>query len=132
MLHFKDLYQVLPEHINENSMIQQRMSYLLRYDDFEFEVFNNAIEVTNFKHNYSYYITTFTNGLMYDNRPDFWWTIRFDEIQTKEDLFNFSIQHDIFDLDLELIRYIECLMKLVQNNLYNEKNNLKVCSAYGL
>ena len=125
MIRFKDLYQVLPEHINVNNMIRTSMSYCLKYEQFEIEVYNNAAQVRSITNDYSYYITTFTNGMMhYKNYSEGWWTIKFNEIQTKEDLFNLSLQKDIYDLDLEIIRYIENLIRVMIDNLYDERSNL--------
>lgn len=131
MLTFKEIYKVLPDDLTEDNMVEKHMSYFLRYDKLEFEVFNNAIEVRNREQKYEYHLTTFTNGIiLYDNNNRKWWHITLNDIKTKEDLFNLSIQQDIFDLDLDLIRYIENIMKLVRENLYNDNNNLKVQKRY--
>ncbi len=125
---FKDLYQVLPEHINIDYVEHKYISLVLFYNDLEFEIFNNAIEVRNTKERYDYLLTTFTNGIMfYDNNSQSkWWIISLGEINSKDDLFNLSVQQNIFDLDLDLIRYIENLMKLVRENLYYDNKFLKV------
>lgn len=129
---FKDLYQVLLEDLTEDNMIKNQMSYLLRYNTLDFEVFNNAIEVKNRVQKYEYLLTTFTNGIMfYDNISHSWWSVKLDDIKTKEDIFNVSIEKGVFDLDLDLIRYIENIMLSVRKNLYNSNNNLKVESIYG-
>lgn len=133
MIKFKELYKVLPEHLTLDYMEHKDLSLVLFYDSIDVEVYNNAIEVRNSKEHYEYLLTTFTNGIMFYNppTPGGWWRINLGEITNKEDLFNFSIQKDIFDLDLDLIRHIENLMKLVRTNLYTPENNLKVHNRYG-
>lgn len=126
MIKFKSLYEVKLEDLILDNFIEDGISYYKQYSDFRLYVHNNVIE---FSHNIlvqaDFIITTFTNGLIKDTSVDNFWHIPLESIQTKDDLFNVAIQKDIYDLDLDIIRYIESIIKEVRKNFYDSDNNLK-------
>ena len=123
---FKSLYEVKLEDLTIDKFIEDGVSYYKVYRDFRFYIHNNVME---FSHDSlvqeDFIITTFTNGITQMLASDNFWRVEFDDIKTKDDLFNFSLQKDPYDLDLDIIRHIENIIKVVRENFYGLDNNLK-------
>jgi len=123
---FKSLYEVKLEDLTLDKFIEDGLSYYKEYSDFRLYIHNNVMEFYHLSSTRkNFIITTFTNGLIKDSSVNSFWHMPLDPIQNKDDLFNISVQKDTYDLDLDIIRYIESIITEVRKNFYDELNNLR-------
>ncbi len=122
---FKSLYDVKLEDLTLRNFIEDGISYYKQYSDFKLYIHNNVIQFSHMQLiQEDFIITTFTNGLIRDTSVTNFWHIPLDNIDSKDDLFNFSLQKDIYDLDLDIIKHIKEIIKVVLENFYDLDNNL--------